>query len=76
MVIRIAYRHEEMMRMYWKMTKDDNRPMYLIPRGGGKSAPPPAFSKLLEKKLKLKLHDISKLRLLQLKNNNLIIYIL
>ena len=74
MVIRLAYRHEEMMRMYWKMTKDDNRPMYLIPQG--KLAPPPAFSKLLEKKLKLKLHDISKLRLLQLKNNNLIIYIL
>ena len=76
MVIRLAYRREEMVRTYWKMTKDDNRPMYLIPPGGGESAPFQLFPNYSKKKLKLKLHDISKLRLLQLKNNNLIIYIL
>ena len=33
MVKRLAYRREEKVRMY---KKDENRSMYLIPRGGGK----------------------------------------
>ena len=45
----VAYRREEMV---------------LNPWGGGEISPPPlAFCKLLEKKLELKLHDISKMRL-------------